>query len=324
MFGNVTLGRVAGIGVTVHWTFWILLAFWTLSGVGSGGLAGGAVSAAMLAALFGCVVLHELGHALTARAFGIGTKSITLTPLGGIAWLEGMPRHPGKELAIALAGPAVNVVLAAALGAVLVAGSVLAGTDPVAALLGGGALGWLVAMNVALAVFNLLPIFPTDGGRVLRALLGLATDYRTATRWAGRLGQVAAVGLGLLALVTGQWMAALVMGFLFLMAGQEIARVEYESAPRPTGYPPTGGRPWTPDPTTPHGPTPVRPAGTPFGGYRADPFAGPASEPAAAKRPVVDLIPDGRGGFIVPKAPLESAPIVRWVWTPQGWRPVGA
>ena len=153
------VGAVSGIRVRVHGTLLLLLALvgvseWHHVGTVRSGVAG----ALLLAALFGCVLLHELGHALAARRYGIGTREITLLPFGGIAVLERVPATPRQELVVALAGPAVNIVLAALLGCAMV-------IAPAPFI---GSLFWI---NIALAVFNLVPAFPMDGGRVMRALL---------------------------------------------------------------------------------------------------------------------------------------------------------
>ncbi len=148
------LGRVAGIDLFVHPTFLLLL----LPGV-TGGL-----SPLFVVALFGCVVLHELGHALMARRFGIETLDITLYPIGGVARLQRMPRAPGAELLIALAGPAVNFAIVAALMGLEMLG--IGGMETDASL--GGFLAGLVLVNLVLGLFNLIPAFPMDGGRVLR------------------------------------------------------------------------------------------------------------------------------------------------------------
>jgi Zn-dependent protease/CBS domain-containing protein len=225
---SAKLGRFAGIDVYVHVTFllllgWIALIYWqethTLSGVASG--------LALILMLFLCVVLHEYGHALTARRFGIGTRSITLLPIGGVALLESMPKDPRQEIVVALAGPAVNLAIAAVLYLLL-----LAGARPGALFAfdtsSEGLLPGLFAANLLLAVFNMLPAFPMDGGRVLRALLAMRMDRVRATRVAARVGQALAVGLALLGLY-GNPMLILIAAFVWIGAGAEAGAVEVDA-----------------------------------------------------------------------------------------------
>ena len=218
---KLKLGRLAGIGIYVHWSFWILPVWILLSTVRDGrGWAAGLSAVIFVFAIFGCVVLHELGHALMARHYRIGTRDITLYPIGGVASLERMPTRPSQELAIALAGPAVNVAIAGA----LFAGAVLTGLGnlaPAGDLIGGPFLSSLMWVNVALAVFNLLPAFPMDGGRVLRAFLAMQMPYVKATTIAARVGQVVAILLGVLGLFSGGTLV-LVAVFVFLAAQAEL------------------------------------------------------------------------------------------------------
>ncbi|QDV85822.1 site-2 protease family protein [Planctomycetes bacterium TBK1r] len=214
------LGRYAGIDIRIHWTF-LLLPIWiyfSSLAAGSGAVAA-TVSVAFVLAIFGCVVLHEYGHALTARRFGIGTRDITLLPIGGVASLQRMPRNPWQELAIAVAGPAVNVAIAAVL---FVGLPILAGVSllPIAV---AGLLAKLAWVNVVLVVFNMIPAFPMDGGRVLRAMLALVMPYHNATRVAVGVGRFAAVGLGLVGLMSGNLMLVLIAGFVLLAGGAEMA-----------------------------------------------------------------------------------------------------
>ncbi len=213
------LGRIAGIGIYIHWSFW-LLPGWILLSAG-GGFAGALASLLFVFAIFACVVLHELGHALMARQFHIGTRDITLYPIGGVASLERIPRRPAHELAIALAGPAVNVVIAAALFVLLLAAGI--GTQgPLFNVAGGSFLVNLLVVNVALVVFNMLPAFPMDGGRVLRAFLAMRLPYLRATELAVRVGQALAIVLGLAGLFTGGTLTFVAL-FVFLAAQSELA-----------------------------------------------------------------------------------------------------
>ncbi len=228
MNGSWHLGRLAGIDVRIHWTF-LLLPIWIyFSSIAAGsGVTAAVVAVGFVLSIFGCVVLHELGHALTARQFGIPTRDITLLPIGGVARLQRMPRSPWQELAIAIAGPAVNVVIAAIIFGGL---SVFSFSDP--SLLGIATfLTQLAWVNIILVVFNMLPAFPMDGGRVLRAVLALALPYATATRVAAGVGQFVAAGLALLGLMTGNLMLVFVAGFVFLAARGEVSMAVRESEP---------------------------------------------------------------------------------------------
>ncbi len=191
------VARLAGIGVYVHFTFLLLVLWAAMHGFAAERTWTGALSyVGFILVLFLIVVLHELGHALMARRYGIGTRDITLLPIGGIARLERMPEDPKQELAVALAGPAVNVVLAIAIGIGLALAAQVTSWQHV--LDGGNGFFFrLFAVNVFLVLFNLLPAFPMDGGRVLRALLAMRTNYLRATRIAASVGQAMALLLGL-------------------------------------------------------------------------------------------------------------------------------
>jgi Zn-dependent protease len=192
MLRSWKLGTAFGIGLYVHWSFLLLPAYIVFSAWGA--TAGQMVFLlGLLVAVFGCVLLHELGHALMARQFGIGTRDITLYPIGGVARLERMSDRPWEEVCIALAGPAVNAVLAVLL---LMLGSGLLGVEALAGVRLPVLLMFVVSLlaaNVILAVFNLLPAFPMDGGRVLRALLALGLGRLRATEIAVGVGTVLAL-----------------------------------------------------------------------------------------------------------------------------------
>jgi Zn-dependent protease/CBS domain-containing protein len=222
------VGRLFGIDIFVHFTFVLLLAFVGLSGYSVGGDAAAAlIGVGMVAAVFGIIVLHELGHALAARYYGIPTHDITLLPIGGVARLERMPEKPSQELVVALAGPAVNVVLAGVFGAVAVAQGML-GSGTVFSH-GGELIERLFWINVGLVVFNMLPAFPMDGGRVLRALLAMPLGQVRATEIAGGVGKAMAALFVVGGLVTMQLMLTLVGVFVWIGAGEEVRAVRTRS-----------------------------------------------------------------------------------------------
>ena len=223
------LGRFAGIDVYMHATFllligWIALSHWlqarslaaTLSGVG------------FILALFVCVILHEYGHALTARRFGIRTRDITLLPIGGLARLERMPEKPMQELWVALAGPAVNVVIAVLLFAWLLLTNGLEPLSPLG-VAGGSSVERLLVANVFLVLFNLLPAFPMDGGRVLRALLASRMEYTKATQTAASVGQGMAFLFGLVGLFVNPFLLFIAF-FVWIGAAQEASSVQMKSS----------------------------------------------------------------------------------------------
>jgi Zn-dependent protease/predicted transcriptional regulator len=223
------IGSVAGINVFLHVTFLLLMAWIGLSHfmVRQSWLdALGGVGFAIC--LFGIVVLHELGHALAARRYGIRTREITLLPIGGVARLERIPEQPMQELVVALAGPAVNVVLALLLLLALVA---TAGVEALqqARLLGGPFLSQLLWINVSLAVFNLVPAFPMDGGRVLRALLAMNMNYVRATNIAASIGQALAWVFGVIGLFINPFLIFIAF-FVWMGAAQEANRVQMKAA----------------------------------------------------------------------------------------------
>jgi Zn-dependent protease len=225
------IGRIAGIGVYMHVTFLILL-IWVAASyyLVRHSLVEAAVGLAFILALFGIVVLHELGHALTARRFGIRTRDITLLPIGGVARLERMPDDPKQELLVALAGPAVNVVLAGIFFALLVAGRGLVMVNDELTLAGGSFLSKLMWINIGLVLFNLLPAFPMDGGRVLRALLATRMPYVRATRIAAHIGQAMALLFGFFGLFSTNPFLVIIALFVWMGAGQEAGMVEMKSA----------------------------------------------------------------------------------------------
>jgi Zn-dependent protease/predicted transcriptional regulator len=219
------IGRFAGIDVFVHATFVLLIGWvgynywrqyqdWTRVFMGI----------LFILALFLCVVLHEYGHALTARKYGIKTRDITLYPIGGVARLERLPDRPIEELWVALAGPAVNVVIAALLIAYLFLTNGLTRIAEMS-FTQGSFVERLVAINIYLVLFNLIPAFPMDGGRVLRALLALKLEYVQATQIAATIGQGIALLFGFIGLFTNSFLIFIAL-FVWIGAGQEASMVQ--------------------------------------------------------------------------------------------------
>ena len=218
------VGTVAGIEVRVHATFLLLLGLIAWMSWTAGGTVQAAVGGVLfLAAVFGSVLAHELGHALAARRYGIATRDITLLPIGGVARLERMPERPLQELWVAVAGPLVNVGIAAALGLGLYLAGVASG-----GLMQGGFVERLAWANLWLVGFNLIPAFPMDGGRVLRALLALRLDRVRATRVAARVGRAAALLFGAAGLFVSPMLIVIAV-FVWFGASQEAAQVEAQS-----------------------------------------------------------------------------------------------
>jgi Zn-dependent protease/predicted transcriptional regulator len=218
---SLRIARVAGIGIYIHWTFLILPAWIIIESLNDGDGAQQIIGTlAFVMALFGCVVLHELGHALTAKHYGIVTRDITLLPIGGVARMERIPEEPKQELLVALAGPAVNVVIAAVLAAILFVTGRLSHFTPIN-LEHGPFLVNLMVVNVMLVAFNLLPAFPMDGGRVLRALLATRLPYARATQIAATIGQGMAVMFGIAGFLSGQWPWLFIALFVYIGAQEE-------------------------------------------------------------------------------------------------------
>lgn len=228
------IGRVFGVDLYVHATFLLLLAWVAYWFYSQRGLVADAVSGLVFIVLvFTIVVLHELGHVLTARQFGVGTRDITLLPIGGVARLERMPTEPYQELLVALAGPAVNVVLAIFCFGVLMATSgpsaFAPGAVPGLFSVEGSLITKLLIVNVSLAVFNMIPAFPMDGGRVLRAFLAMNMGYVRATQIAASIGQFLALLLGFAGLF-GPFLLIFIALFVWMGAAQEASMVQMQAA----------------------------------------------------------------------------------------------
>lgn len=215
----LVIGKLAGTEVRLHWTFLAYLAWLGIAFLVTGGASAALSGVGLVIAVFGCVLAHEFGHILTARSFGLETPDVTLLPIGGLARLQGIPKRPAQELAVALAGPAVNLAIAALL--VMLPGVDLAGAEHAAVPTSSAMLPALATINLFLALFNLLPAFPMDGGRVVRALLAMVMDHGRATRVAASLGHALAIGLALLGLSFENAILVLIAGFVCLAASAE-------------------------------------------------------------------------------------------------------
>ncbi len=223
---------VGGTAVRVHFTFFLLLAWIGAAHWTRGGPAEAIDGIIFILLLFACVLLHEFGHIFAARRYGIRTPDVTLLPIGGVASLERMPEKPSQEIIVALAGPAVNLVIAVLLMVVLGARfdfTQMAQLEQAQTSL----IGRVAAANVALLVFNLIPAFPMDGGRVLRALLAIGLGYTRATRVAASIGQGLAVVLAIVGLM-GTPLLVLIAVFIFLAASGEAGYVQMRDYTR--GY----------------------------------------------------------------------------------------
>jgi Zn-dependent protease/CBS domain-containing protein len=225
------IGRVAGSEIRIHVTFFLLLLWIGIVHFQNGGTGAATEGIAFVIAVFACVVLHELGHAVAARRYGIQTPRITLLPIGGVAELESMPEKPSEEIVVALAGPLVNVAIAAVL--ILILGANV-DQDALGALQDPRVGFWarLAAVNIWLVLFNLIPAFPMDGGRVLRALLATRYSRVRATEIAGTIGQAAAFAFGFLGLLSGNVLLIFVAIFVYLAASAEAQATGLQDAAR--------------------------------------------------------------------------------------------
>jgi len=227
---SLRIATIAGTEVRIHATFPLLLLFVASQAISDGlGVSGAKEMVLLVCALFVCVLLHEFGHATAARWYGIRTPDITLWPIGGVARLERMPRKPWEEFVVAICGPLVNVVIAATIWLVM--------AIPVS-MVGEAGLGRpghffenLMAVNIFMVVFNLVPAFPMDGGRILRAMLTMITgDYAKATRWAATMGRTIAMVV-VMSMLLSHWFnpnVLLICFFVFYAAGQEATMVTEE------------------------------------------------------------------------------------------------
>jgi Zn-dependent protease/CBS domain-containing protein len=222
------VATIAGTEVRIHATFLVLVFFVGWSGAMSGGLEPALNAMAFLLAMFFCVLLHEFGHVLAAKHYGIPTPDITLLPIGGVARLQRMPRDPFEELVVAVCGPLVNIVIAGAIWLFL-------GALPASGLemdiVNGGLLPKIMVWNLWMVIFNMIPAFPMDGGRVLRAILAMMTGYGNATRMAASIGQgIATLGFIVALIWLHNPILLIIAVFIFMSAGQEAAMVSDQEA----------------------------------------------------------------------------------------------
>lgn len=240
MSWSIKLFKVKGIDIKIHLTFFLILiwAAFRWSGSTGAGLQGALFGVVATLLLFAAVTLHELGHSFQALKFGVKVKDITLMPLGGLAQMEEIPENSKQELRIAIAGPLVNFAIAAllvAVGAILQTQSVISLSE-LSASLGqaswSGLLAYLTMANLMLGLFNLIPAFPMDGGRVLRALLARRMDYAQATKIAASVGQGLALLFGLWGFMSGNYTLVLIAIFIWMGAGQESKDVQVKDTLR--------------------------------------------------------------------------------------------
>lgn len=228
---SLKLFAIRGIDIRLHFTFPLILLWAALQfGLVGGGLESALFGVIAISLLFVLVTLHELGHSFAALHYGVPVKQIVLTPLGGLAQLQEIPEKPVKELVIAVAGPAVNVVVAVLMGAFipllgLEAADFVAAMSLSAGLTATAVFAYVFVYNIILAVFNLIPAFPLDGGRIFRALLAMKLEYPRATDLAAAVGRGMAVLLGIYALLNGGIFLILIAVFIYMAAGQEAAAV---------------------------------------------------------------------------------------------------
>lgn len=230
---SLRLFSIRGIDVKLHITFPLILIFAALQfGLATGSLTGAFFGVGAISILFVLVTLHEFGHSFAAQYYGVPVKQIVLSPIGGVAQLREIPDKPVQELVIAVAGPAVNFVVALLMLALIPVFNIQL-ANPLAILTGQNGFGleslfsYVFVYNIFLALFNLIPAFPMDGGRILRALLAMRLDYVRATDLAANIGRIAAVLMGIYALFNGSFFLVFIAFFIFSAASQEAAVVRY-------------------------------------------------------------------------------------------------
>lgn len=238
MFKTIYFGKLSGIGLYLHWTFWLLILYLFVSELGRG-LGHAVATIGFVFTVFICVFLHELGHAFSGRWFGVQTHDITLYPIGGVARMQTKDLTPFAELVIAACGPLVNLVIALAIAMSFVAKVNWDNATDIGSL---GPWEHLFIVNVALFCFNLLPVYPMDGGRILRAILKFFVAKDVAIEWSARLGQVLSAGFGLYGLFTLQISIVIIFTIMFFVCSAELFQVRLKRTMD------AGSNPWTPSP----------------------------------------------------------------------------
>lgn len=219
-----------GIPVRLHFSM-VIIPFIAFSWVPGNSPASMIAAIILSILLFGSVLLHELGHALTGRRFGVHTADIVLTPIGGMARMQNIPTDPKQEIAISIAGPLVSFAIAGISYLVLAVSTIL----PIVPAICYWAAITLFQLNLALGLFNLVPALPMDGGRVFRGILALKYDHLKATRIAAKIGKGLAVAGGAYAIFNGSWSLALIAIFVYTAAGQEERYAAYREAQKKGG-----------------------------------------------------------------------------------------
>jgi len=230
MAWSLTIGKIAGTAIRIHFTFLLFLIWIWASYYRAGGSNEAWQGVGFVVLLFLCVLLHELGHVFAAKRYGVNTPDITLWPFGGIANLDRIPEKPSEELVVAIAGPLVNVVIAVVLvlflGATADPAALIKIEDPQVAMAAK-----LAGANIFLVLFNMIPAFPMDGGRVLRALLAIKLGFARATELAASIGQGLAIGLGLIGIFTNP-MLVIIAIFVYIAASGEAGHVQLRQVAR--------------------------------------------------------------------------------------------
>lgn len=217
---SINLFRVFGIQLAIHVSFVVLIAYWAWSGYSESGWSGAGMHLGLGVSFFICVILHELGHSLTARRYGVNVPRILLMPIGGMAEMDRIPRQPRAEFLITIAGPAVNFAIAVLL--LPVVWPLFSFRDDELYVAVGGYWPMLLWANLVMGTFNLLPVFPMDGGRIFRAALASRLPYLQATWWAVTVGKMLSLaGAGLMAIYFENWLGAVLFVFIYFAADAE-------------------------------------------------------------------------------------------------------